>query len=47
MSFDTMLMVAAVISMFVAFAGALIWADLHNRPARDKVTAYSRKRRAF
>jgi membrane protein CcdC involved in cytochrome C biogenesis len=47
MSLDTMLVVAAVISVFVAFAGLLIWGDFQTRPARHKAIVLPQKRRAF
>jgi hypothetical protein len=47
MSFDAILMIAAVIFMFMVFAGVLMWGDLQTRPARDKVIALPQKRRAF
>jgi uncharacterized membrane protein len=45
MPFDTMLVSAAVISMFVVFAGALVWAEIQTRPARLTAVAHSQKRR--
>jgi hypothetical protein len=36
MPFDTMLVIAAVMSMFVAFAGVLIWGHVQTRPERLK-----------
>jgi len=47
MSFDAMLVSAAVVSVFVAFAGVLIWGDFQTRPARLKTQAHSPKRRSF
>jgi hypothetical protein len=47
MSFDAILMIAAVIFMFMVFAGVLVWGDLQTRPARHKAVAYPPKRRAF
>ena len=34
MPIDTMLVSAAVISMFLVFAGVLAWGDFQTRPAR-------------
>jgi hypothetical protein len=34
MPFDAMLLSAAVISMFVVFAGVLMWGDIQTRPER-------------
>jgi hypothetical protein len=47
MSFDAILVSAAVVSMFVVFAGVLIWGDFQTRPARLKADANPQKRRAF
>jgi hypothetical protein len=41
MPFDTMLVSAAVISMFVAFAGVLMWGDFQTRPGRQRAVAPS------
>jgi CRP/FNR family transcriptional regulator len=46
MPIDTMLVSAAVISMFLVFAGALAWAEIQTRPARLTAVAHSQKRRA-
>ena len=46
MSFDSMLVSAAVISVFVGFAAVLIWGDFQTRPARLKHTN-PQKRRSF
>jgi hypothetical protein len=45
MSFDAMLVSAAVIFMFVVFAGVLVWGDFQTRPVRQKAVALSQKRR--
>ncbi len=42
MPVDSLLVSAFVVAMFVAFAGALFWADRQTRPDQD-----SAKRRAF
>ena len=44
MPIDTMLVCAAIISMFVVFGGVLVWGDLQTRPARHAV-ARSQERR--
>ena len=46
MSFDTMLVSVAVISVFVAFAGVLIWGDFQTRPDRLKADSQSQRRRS-
>lgn len=46
MPLDSLLVSLFVIAMFVAFAGALFWADRQTRP--DQLSAQnSAKRRAF
>jgi hypothetical protein len=45
MPFDSMLVSAAVISMFLAFAGVLMWGEIQTRPARLTAVAHSQKRR--
>jgi hypothetical protein len=42
-----MLVIAAVLSVFVAFAAVLIWADFRTRPARSRQQATPHKRRSF
>jgi hypothetical protein len=44
MSIDTILVVAAVLSMFVTFAGVLMWGDLQTRPVQQKVGLLPEKR---
>ena len=46
MTFDTMLVTAAVLSVFVTFAAVLVWGDFQTRPARQKSHAISRRRRS-
>jgi len=46
MPFDTMLVSAAVISMFVVFAGALMWGEIQTRPVHLAAVPQSQKRRA-
>ncbi len=36
MPFDSMLMSAAVVAMFLVFAGAVAWGDYQTRPERLK-----------
>jgi hypothetical protein len=47
MSFDTMLVTATVLSVFVAFATVLIWGDFQTRPARQKSHPIPQRRRSF
>ena len=47
MPFDSMLVSAAVISMFMVFAGVLIWGDFHTRPPRQRVVVHPQRRRSF
>ena len=47
MPFDAMVMSAAVIAMFLVFAGVLLWGDAQTRPDRLKADAHSQKRRSF
>ena len=47
MSFDTMLVIAVVLSVFAAFAAVLIWGDFQTRPARRKTHTISQRRRSF
>jgi len=47
MPFDAIVMSAAVVAIFVAFAGALLWADYQTRPDRLKADSNPRKRRSF
>jgi hypothetical protein len=43
MPFDAMLVSAAVVAMFVAFAAVLLWGDYQTRPDRLKAAASDRK----
>jgi hypothetical protein len=47
MSFDTILVTAAVLSVFVAFAAVLISGDFQTRPVRQKARAIPQRRRSF
>jgi hypothetical protein len=44
---DAMVVSAAVIAMFLVFAGVLLWGDAQTRPDRMKADAHSQKRRSF
>jgi hypothetical protein len=44
MPIDSMLVSAAVILMFLVFAGVLAWGEIQTRPARLTTAAHSRKR---
>jgi hypothetical protein len=44
MPIDTMLVSAAVISMFLVFAGVLAWGEFQTRPTRLTAVAYPQKR---
>jgi K+-transporting ATPase A subunit len=43
MPFDAMLVSAAVVAMFVAFAVVLLWGDYQTRPDRLRATASKEK----
>ena len=45
MPVDAMLVSAAVISMFLVFAGVLAWGEIQTRPGSPTSVAHSRKRR--
>jgi len=47
MSFDTMLLIAAVLSVFAAFAAVLILGDFQTRPAQRRDHSISQRRRSF
>jgi hypothetical protein len=47
MPFDSMLVSAAVIAVFVVFAAVLIWADFQTRPPRRRVVVHPQRRRSF
>jgi hypothetical protein len=42
MTYDTMLVSVAVVSVFIAFAGVLLWGDFQTRPAQ--LTPQKRRR---
>jgi hypothetical protein len=45
MPIDAMLVSAAVISMFLVFAGVLAWGEIQTRPARVTAVQHSQERR--
>ncbi len=45
--FDAMVVSAAVVAMFVAFASVLLWGDYQTRPNRLKSSSNPQKRRSF
>jgi hypothetical protein len=47
MPVDPILVSAAVVSIFLIFAGVVIWGDLHSRPMRQESVDRNRKRRGF
>jgi hypothetical protein len=47
MPFDAMVVSAAVLVIFLAFAGVLLWGDMHTRPDRLKPGSQAQKRRSF
>ena len=47
MSFDTMLVTATVLSVFVAFAAVLISGEFQTRLVRQKASAIPQRRRSF
>jgi len=47
MPFDAMMVSGAVVVVFVAFAGVLLWADFQTRPDRLKTDSPPPKRRSF
>jgi hypothetical protein len=47
MPIDSILVSAAVVSLFVVFAGVLIWGDFRSRPMRQQPVARNRKHRSF
>jgi hypothetical protein len=47
MPIESILISAAVIAMFVAFAAVLIWGDRQTRPARPGLASNNTKRRNF
>jgi hypothetical protein len=47
MPVDSILVSAAVVSVFLIFAGVMIWGDFHSQPMRQESVSRSRKRRSF
>jgi hypothetical protein len=47
MPVDAMVVSAAVVAMFLALAGVLLWGDLQTRPDRLKDDSNPPKRRSF
>jgi hypothetical protein len=47
MPVDAMVVSAAVVAMFLALAGVLLWGDLQTRPDRLKGDSNPPKRRSF
>ena len=47
MPVDSILVSAAVVSIFVVFGGVLIWGNFQTAPARRGPTNRDRKRRSF
>jgi hypothetical protein len=47
MPVDSILLSAAVVTVFVIFAGVLFWGDLQTRPMRQQTSGRDNKRRAF
>jgi hypothetical protein len=47
MPVDSILVSAAVVSVFVIFAGVLIWGDFQSGPMRQQPVARNRKHRSF
>ncbi len=47
MPIDSILVSAAVVSVFVVFAGVLIWGDFHSKPMRQQPVGRNKKRRSF
>jgi hypothetical protein len=47
MPVDSILVSAAVVSMFAVFAGVLIWGNFQTAPTRQDAASDDRKRRSF
>jgi hypothetical protein len=47
MPVDSILVSAAVVLVFLVFAGVLIWGDFQSEPTRQEPVARNRKRRSF
>jgi hypothetical protein len=47
MPVDSILVSAAVVSVFAVFAGVLIWVDFLSEPMRQQPVSRNRNRRSF
>jgi hypothetical protein len=47
MPVDSILVSAAVVSVFAIFAGVLIWGDFLSQPMRQQPVSRDRKQRSF
>jgi len=47
MPIDSILVSAAVVAMFVVFAGALMWGDRQTKLAQSSLAVVTTKRRSF
>jgi hypothetical protein len=47
MSFDAMLVTAAVLCVFAAFVAVRVWGDFQARPARLRTQVIAQKRRSL
>jgi hypothetical protein len=47
MPVDSILVSAAVVSVFLIFAGVLIWVDFHSQPMRQEPVSRNKRRRSF
>jgi hypothetical protein len=47
MPVDSMLVSAAVVSVFVIFAGVIIWGDFQSQPMPHEPVGRNKKRRSF
>jgi hypothetical protein len=47
MPVDSILVSAAVVSVFLIFAGVLIWGDFYSQPKRQESISGNRRRRSF
>jgi hypothetical protein len=47
MPFEAMMVSAAVVVMFLALAGVLLWGDYQTRPDRLKINSNPPRRRSF
>jgi hypothetical protein len=47
MPVDSILVCAAVVTVFLIFAGVMIWGDFQSQPMRQESAGRNRKRRSF